>query len=1293
MNPLASALRATVASCRSAVGTRLALVGVALLCCTGSAFAGGAVNIDGNLQDMIDYAGTVSSPSEGCSFVDQDPSKDIRIFDPKIIPCVPVVDNYYVNGFDQILDVLAYDRSVETLYLGMRVAGVIGDPDGNGNPDTRCPEATFDDETGIGFDDSYKWEINVDCAGAPEITIEVRNNQLTVTGATHGATSFDFNGSDLEVAVEGLELPPAYAVRVFAGNIADGLGEDLHELLCLPAGPEIIVDKSASPERICPGQNTTFTIIVTNPGPTPLQTVSLVDDLPANLTYVNGSSNSNCGVGQPSVVGQQITWPNFALDPGASCTITFQATAGEQCLGPQDNVATATGSFATACFQGGEPQVVQDSDNAIVTCAPLPCVDIITFSGPASACVDANVTLEGTVQNCSPEAETIVVSLVGGGSVNLGSVGAGQTVPFQLTGNMGQCAPGQNVTFTVNATATNECGEDTDQATTQVLCQGPPCVEITALNAPAEACQNTNVTISGTVQNCGDDSATYSVTLNGGEPQNLGVIAPGQSANFSFTANMGQCTAGQNVPFTVVATATNDCGTDTDTDTVNVICRVGPCVNITALDGPGSVCPNSPIQITGTVENCSPAAETIVVTLNGGSAQNLGSVPAGGTANFTFNTNSGECTAGQQLAFTVQATATNDCGEATDSEIENVRCNALPCVEITVMNAPESACANTNVTITGTVQNCSIDPETIVVVLNGGAPQNLGTVAGGATANFSFTVSMGACTAGQNVPFTAVATATNSCGTDDDTETRNVLCGNGPCVEVALDAPDNACVGEQIEVTANVTNCGPTANITVTVNGQNHNFGSVPAGGQVSHDFVFTVQNCVDGGVNYEATATATNECGTITDTDSERVACQTPSIDVEKTAESQVNDGDTIHYVITVTNNGPVALENIVVTDELCDYVRYADSAVPTPFSEPAVGSGGSVVWHIASLGVGQSVELRFNATADAAFGGGNCSEGPVTCVNHVVATGFCAGTGTAGEPARDEDDFPTNIVCPSDNCPRTVGYWGVQCRQMPNGSTKYTKAQMTQIAECADDLSSFFNWSAGTDFDRACAIINPTNPMNQRKQAKRQFMGTLFNLCVTSLDLDPLRGGKVSLDPNTPIDCDPFDADTIGELIDEVDDLLADLEGEDLNSAEVKAAYAAIISCFDGINNGTNIPVAQDCEDESSTNSELGDDLGAGGAGAAVELYRAFPNPFNATTAFAYEVGADAAQVDIAVYDVAGKLVRKVVSGVQAAGRHTATWDGRSDEGVRVIRGVYFVRTTIAGAKANLQRVIFVQ
>jgi hypothetical protein len=299
--------RAASRSCITAAATHLTFALALLLTFVGATFAqaqvvrdgaaadrfsirdvslGVPVVIDGNLQDMINYAGSVPSPANGCSFVEQDPAKDIRIFDPKIVPCAPIVDNYYVNGFDQVLDVLAYDRDVKTLYLGIRTAGLIGDPDGNGDPNTKCAQATFDDETGVGFDDSYKWELNTDCVGAPEITIELRDNTITVTGASFSNKVFAFNGTDLEVAIEGLTLPAAYAVRIFSGNISDGLGEDIHQLVCAPPGPQIVVDKIANPERICPDSNTTFTITVTNPGVGERKQGNNEHDRPAAVDYI-----------------------------------------------------------------------------------------------------------------------------------------------------------------------------------------------------------------------------------------------------------------------------------------------------------------------------------------------------------------------------------------------------------------------------------------------------------------------------------------------------------------------------------------------------------------------------------------------------------------------------------------------------------------------------------------------------------------------------------------------------------------------------------------------------------------------------------------------------------------------------------------------------------------------------------------------------------------------------------------------------------------------------------------------
>jgi hypothetical protein len=98
--------------------------------------------------------------------------------------------------------------------------------------------------------------------------------------------------------------------------------------------------------------------------------------------------------------------------------------------------------------------------------------------------------------------------------------------------------------------------------------------------------------------------------------------------------------------------------------------------------------------------------------------------------------------------------------------------------------------------------------------------------------------------------------------------------------------------------------------------------------------------------------------------------------------------------------------------------------------------------------------------------------------------------------------------------------------------------------------------------------------------------------------------------------------------------------------------------------------------------------------GESGVMELYQAAPNPFSTGTRFAFEVASpNGAEVSIAVYDVAGRKVRTVAAGVHATGRHVAAWDGRTDAGAQAPRGVYFVRTLIAGETMPVQRVLFVR
>jgi C1A family cysteine protease len=67
--------------------------------------------------------------------------------------------------------------------------------------------------------------------------------------------------------------------------------------------------------------------------------------------------------------------------------------------------------------------------------------------------------------------------------------------------------------------------------------------------------------------------------------------------------------------------------------------------------------------------------------------------------------------------------------------------------------------------------------------------------------------------------------------------------------------------------------------------------------------------------------------------------------------------------------------------------------------------------------------------------------------------------------------------------------------------------------------------------------------------------------------------------------------------------------------------------------------------------------------------------PNPFGQSSAIQFSV-TDAAPIELAIYDVAGRLVRVLCSGPRPMGPDVVSWDGRDERGARVAAGVYFAR-----------------
>ena len=91
------------------------------------------------------------------------------------------------------------------------------------------------------------------------------------------------------------------------------------------------------------------------------------------------------------------------------------------------------------------------------------------------------------------------------------------------------------------------------------------------------------------------------------------------------------------------------------------------------------------------------------------------------------------------------------------------------------------------------------------------------------------------------------------------------------------------------------------------------------------------------------------------------------------------------------------------------------------------------------------------------------------------------------------------------------------------------------------------------------------------------------------------------------------------------------------------------------------------------------LGEVRVAAAAPAQARLLGAAPNPFNPTTRIHFEL-ARSGQVDIAIHDVRGRLVRRLVAAHLAAGTHALMWDGR-DDGGRVLPSGFYVYTVRSG------------
>ena len=85
-------------------------------------------------------------------------------------------------------------------------------------------------------------------------------------------------------------------------------------------------------------------------------------------------------------------------------------------------------------------------------------------------------------------------------------------------------------------------------------------------------------------------------------------------------------------------------------------------------------------------------------------------------------------------------------------------------------------------------------------------------------------------------------------------------------------------------------------------------------------------------------------------------------------------------------------------------------------------------------------------------------------------------------------------------------------------------------------------------------------------------------------------------------------------------------------------------------------------------------------------LNLNEPYPNPFNSTTNITYAVPYNCS-MELFIFDIKGRVVKKLVSGYVDQGYHKVRWSSHNHAS-----GVYFVKMT-AGGHINTQKLMLIK
>ncbi|MCH7396490.1 gliding motility-associated C-terminal domain-containing protein [Belliella sp. DSM 107340] len=822
---------------------------------------------------------------------------------------------------------------------------------------------------------------------------------------------------------------------------------------------DLTIVKTASSPTVIARENISYTITVSNAGPSDALEVMVSDMLPAGTTFV---SADNGGVNDSGTVN----WNLGTLSAGASVELNLVLSTSASL-----EAGTTISNIAIVDSPTDEdgPKESDPEDVEVETAADLTIVK--TASSP-TVIAGENISYTITVSNNGPSdalnvmvsdmlpAGTAFVSADNGGvndsgtvNWNLGTLSAGASVEMNLVlSTESSIEAGTTISnIAIVDSPTDEDGpKESDPEDVEVETAADLTIVKTASSPTVIAGENISYTI--TVSNAGPSDALEVMVSDMLPAGTAFVSAENGGVNDSGTVNwnLGTLSAGASVELNLVlstetsleagTTISNiaivDSPTDEDgpkeSDPEDVEVETAADLTITKTASSPTVLAGENISYTITVSNAGPSdalevmvsdmlpAGTAFVSADNGGVNdsgtvnwNLGNLLAGASVelNLVLSTET-SLEAGLIISNIAIVDSPTDEDGPKESDPEDVEVETAADLTIVKTASSPTVLAGENISYTITVSNAGPSDALDVMVSdmlptgtafvsadNGGVNDsgtvnwNLGTLSAGASVELNLVLSTSSSLeAGTTISNIAIVDSPTDEDGPKECDPSEVLVETAADLTITKTASSPTVIaGENISYTITVSNNGPSDALEVMVSDMlpagtafvsadnggvndsgtvNWNLGTLSAGASVELNLVLSTETSLEAGTtisNIAIVDSPTDEDGPKECDPSEVLVETAADLTITKTASSPtVIAGENISYTITVSNNGPSDALEVMVSDMLPAGTAFVSA------DNGGVNDSGTVNWNLGTLSAGASVELNLVLSTETSLEAG---------------------------------------------------------------------------------------------------------------------------------------------------------------------------------------------------------------------------------------------------------------------------------------------------------------------------------